>query len=120
MPGDGVGVVEQACAASLRAGSVSLTGYTDNAGAAIRQAQDLPGSVIELHDKTKDVNDAEYMVEHQHRWSEPSDDRNEVLFARLQTTKESLTLLYDDKVTEGIHAYLDHIIGAAQDAKKLL
>ena len=76
--------------------------------------------VIELHDKTKDVNDAEYMVEHQHRWSEPSDDRNEVLFARLQTTKESLTLLYDDKITEGIHAYLDHIIGAAQDAKKLL
>jgi hypothetical protein len=76
--------------------------------------------VIELHDKTKDVVDAEYMVEHQHRWSEPSDDRNEVLFARLQTTKESLTLLYDDKITEGIHAYLDHIIKAAQDAKKLL
>ena len=76
--------------------------------------------VIELHDKTKDVNDAEYMVEHQHRWSEPSDDRNEVLFARLQTTKESLTLLYDDKVTEGIHAYLDHIIKAAQEAKQVL
>jgi hypothetical protein len=78
------------------------------------------GAIIELHDKTKDVNDVEYMVEHQHRWSEPSDDRNEVLFARLQTTKESLTRLYDDKVTEGIHAYLDHIIKEAEDAKKVL
>lgn len=77
-------------------------------------------TVVELFEKTKDVNDAEYMVENQHRWSEPSDDRNEILFARLQTTKENLTELYDHRVVEGIEAYLDHIIAAAQKAKESL
>lgn len=78
----------------------------------------LRKELIELIVASTEVDDAEFIVENQHRWEPPSEDRSEVLFARLNQTKERLSRLYTEtKVDESCRVRilrLEQLLSAAK------
>jgi hypothetical protein len=65
----------------------------------------------------ENVNNETFLTENQHRWKEPSDDANDILFARLEESKNKLTDFYTQEIPN-LKSQLDSIIFALNEIKR--
>jgi hypothetical protein len=70
-----------------------------------------------LYSLNENVTNETFLTENQHRWKEPSDDKNDILFARLEDSKSKLTDFYT-KDMPNLKSQLDSIIFALNEIKR--
>lgn len=85
-----------------------------NAAVIAADAEGLKQNLIRLHILSKAVDDANFLVENHHRWADPADDKNDVLFARLVKAQKDLSDAYAGGLLADIHnqtASIQSLIG---------
>ena len=72
-----------------------------------------------LYGLNENVVNETFLTENHHRWTEPSNDTNDILFARLEESKTKLTEFYGKDYPEMKHS-LDLVISSLQNIKAKL
>jgi len=81
------------------------------------QIATIKGQIKEFYSLNENVNNETYLTENHHRWSEPSDDSRDILFARLEESKAKLTEFYAKEIPT-IKNKLDLVIFELNQVKK--
>lgn len=72
-----------------------------------------------LYGLNENVVNETFLTENHHRWAEPSDDANDILFARLEESKGKLTEFYAKDYPE-MQNSMDLVISSLQNIKAKL
>lgn len=90
------------------------------AAVAAYEADTVKQSLIELHRLTKAVEDAQFLVDNLPNNAAPSDDAQDILYARLKVTQEALSDALRSGAVQTITSKMEAAHRANETAYKLL